>query len=132
MTLPETVDAVLAADLVERLPDGLAYGYWDMAHPSPSDPGAHTYLWRDAQGLALGLGNHGWSTKASRLGADEAALHLQIALAGARAQGEPRLVLCVADFPWLLGRGGRVAKRAHKTLRARLEAMRDQRASAGR
>lgn len=92
-----TIAALLAA-----LPVGRGLGYFDIRMPSPSDPGAYVFVWRADDGHRLAYGNHGWSTYAQRIDADDATTHLWTCLRQLPGRDAPPLALTHADFSWKL------------------------------
>ena len=50
-------------ELLTQIPKTSSLGFWDMLHPTVSDPGAYVTTQKYDNGYVYKLGNHGWSTK---------------------------------------------------------------------
>ncbi len=51
------------SELLTQIPKTSSFGFWDMLHPTVSDPGAYVTIQKYNNGFVYKLGNHGWSTK---------------------------------------------------------------------
>jgi len=51
------------SELLTQISNTSSFGFWDMLHPTVSDPGAYVTIQKYDKGYVYKLGNHGWSTK---------------------------------------------------------------------
>lgn len=105
--LADAATADTVGDLLVALPAGWGIGYFDEGFPSPSDPGAYFTVWRDADGLLIAWGNHGWSTTAKLIATVDAVSHLWACRAMAPSSVHPPLQLVGPDYAWHRERTGK-------------------------